>query len=110
MHRIAADVPVLLDGIDGLWLNGDRLLGVQNGARPMRIVELILSPDRTRVVAATERERAHPAWTEPVGGNISSGELVYVATGQWDRFGDGGAPAGERPPVPTEIRALPLAP
>ncbi len=109
VHRIAADVPVLLDGIDGLWLDRDRLLGLQNGARPMRIVELTLSPDRARVVAAAVRERAPSAWTEPVGGNISNGELVYVATGQWDRFGAGGAPAGERPPVPTEIRALPLA-
>ena len=108
VHRIAADVPVLLDGIDGLWLDGDRLIGVQNGARPIRIVELTLSADRTRVVAARDRERAHPAWTEPVGGNPSNDQLVYVATGQWDRFGDGGALAGERPPVPTEIRALPL--
>lgn len=108
VHRIAADVPALLDGIDGLWLGGDRLLGVQNGARPIRIVELTLSADRTRVIAASDRERAHPAWTEPVGGNPSNGELVYVATGQWDRFGDGGALTGERPPVPTEIRVLPL--
>jgi hypothetical protein len=109
VHRIAADVPALLDGIDGLWLHGERLLGVQNGARPMRIVELTLSPDRSQVVAATEPEKAHPAWTEPVGGNISNGDLVYVATGQWDRFGDGGALTGERPPVPTEIRVLPLS-
>ena len=110
VSRVATDTGFLLVGIDGIWLHGDRLIGVQNGARPMRIVELRLSPDGTRAVAASALERAHPAWTEPVGGNLSNGELVYVATGQWDRFGDGGAVAGDRPPVPTEIRALPLAP
>jgi hypothetical protein len=108
VRRIAADLPILLDGIDGLWLEGDRLIAVQNGARPMRIVELTLSPDRTRVVSSSVRERAHPAWTEPVSGSLSNGELIYVATGQWDRFGEGGSLAGERPPVPTEIRVLPL--
>jgi hypothetical protein len=110
VHRVATDTGFLLDGIDGLWRDGERLIGVQNGARPMRIVELRLSPDGTRVVAAQALERAHGAWTEPVGGNVSDGELVYVATGQWDRFGDGGAVTGDRPPLSTEIRALPLAP
>jgi hypothetical protein len=110
IHRIAAGTPVLLDGIDGLWLEGDRLVAVQNGAQPVRIVELTLSADWTRVVAAAVREKAHPGWTEPVGGNISNGELIYVATGQWERFGDGGALAGERAPAQTEIRALQLLP
>lgn len=108
VNRIAAEGPVLLDGIDGLWLDGDRLIGVQNGVRPMRIVELTLSADKTRVVAFVVREKAHPAWTEPAGGSLSDGELVYVATAQWDRFGDAGVLSGDRPPAPTEIRALPL--
>jgi len=110
IHRIAAETPVLLDGIDGLWLVGDRLVAVQNGLQPVQIVELTLSADWTRVVAAAVREKAHPAWTEPVGGNISNGELIYVATGQWERFGNGGALTGERAPAPTEIRTLQLLP
>ena len=109
VRRLATDRPLLLDGIDGLWREGERLIGVQNGARPMRIVEFTLSPDGNRIVGARERERAHSGWTEPVAGNITNGELVYVATGQWDRFGDGGAPTGERAAVPTEIRVLPLS-
>jgi hypothetical protein len=107
--RIGAEVSVLLDGIDGMWRQGETIVAVQNGARPMRIVELSLAPDARQVRGLRVLERAHPGWTEPVGGNVSNGELVYVATGQWDRFGDGGAPAGSAP-VPSEIRALPLAP
>jgi hypothetical protein len=98
----------LLDGIDGMWRHGDKIIAIQNGARRPRIVELRLSPGGRRVTALRVLERAHPGWTEPVGGSISGGELAYVATGQWDRFGDGGAPAGERAPTTTEIRSLPL--
>jgi hypothetical protein len=106
--RMATDTIVLLDGIDGLWLHRDRLIGVQNGSRPMRIVELHLEKNGTGIGGVVHLEAAHPAWTEPLGGSISNGELVYVANGQWDRFGLAGAPVDGRPPVPTEIRALDL--
>jgi hypothetical protein len=106
--RVASEVPVLLDGIDGMWRRGETIVAVQNGARPMRIVELTVSPDGKRVRNLRVLERAHQGWTEPVGGNLSGDDLVYVATGQWDRFGDGGALTGERPPAATEIRVLPL--
>jgi len=106
--RIQADAPMLLDGIDGMWRRGNDIIAVQNGARPARIVRLSMSRDGTHVTAMRVLERAHPSWTEPVGGSLAGDELVYVATGQWDRFGDGGTPRGERPPAPTEIRVLPL--
>ena len=98
----------LSDGIDGLWSHRDRLIGVQNGSRPMRIVELHLEGSGSRVGTVVNREAAHSAWTEPLGGAISGGELVYVSNGQWDRFGPGGTPFEGRPPVPTEIRVLDL--
>jgi hypothetical protein len=106
--RMTTDTIVLLDGIDGLWLHRDRLIGVQNGSSPMRIVELHLEDSGTGIGLAVNLEAAHSAWTEPLGGSISNGELVYIANGQWDRFGPGGAPVDDKPPVPTEIRALDL--
>lgn len=106
--RIATDTVVLLDGIDGMWLHRDRLIGVQNGSRPTRIVELHLEDNGTEIGLAVNLEAAHPAWTEPLGGSVSNDVLVYVANGQWDRFGPGGAPVDGKPPVPTEIRALDL--
>ena len=106
--RIGAEAPLLLDGIDGMWRRGEKIVAVQNGARPMRIIELTVSPDGKRARDLRVIEQAHPGWAEPVGGNISNGELVYVATGQWDRFGIGGALTDERSPAPTEIRVLSL--
>jgi hypothetical protein len=107
--RVATETIVLLDGIDGLWLHRDRLIGIQNGSRPMRIVELRLEGGGTGIGMAVNLEAAHSAWTEPLGGSISNGELVYVANGQWDRFGPAGAPIDGKPAMPTEIRALDLA-
>jgi hypothetical protein len=108
IRRLALDAPATLDGIDGLWRLGDRLVGMQNGARPMRIVELVLGPDQERIDAVVSRETANPAWTEPVGGALSGDSLVYVATGQWDRFGPDGTAVEGASPQPTEIRALPI--
>jgi len=107
-HRIEAAVPMLLDGIDGMWRHGNDIIAVQNGFQPKRIVALTMSPDGRRVTALRVIERGNRAWTEPTGGALSGDDLVYVATGQWDRFGEGGVPNTENPPVATEIRTLPL--
>jgi hypothetical protein len=106
--RMEADQPMILDGIDGMWRRGDTIVAVQNGMRPPRIVALAMARDGRRVTGLRVLERAHRAWTEPVGGSLAGDELIYVGTGQWDRFGEGGEQVPERPPVPTEIRALPL--
>jgi len=106
--RIDTEVPALLDGIDGMWRHGDRIVAIQNGARPPRIVELKLSADGLRVAAVRELERAHPAWTEPLGGTIVGDSFVYVATGQWDRFGEGGSVREGLVPQETDLRRLPL--
>ncbi len=107
VKRLASDVPVALDGIDGLWRYGSELIAVQNGTAPMRIVGLRLSPEGTRITARRVLEQAHPEWTEPLGGSIALGTLYYVGNGQWERF-DKGAPKPDAPPLPTQIRRLPL--
>jgi len=107
--RLGNETPIQLDGNDGLWRYGKRLIAVQNGARPMRIVSLTLSDDLLSVVDARILERAHPEWTEPVGGSIDGDALIYVATGQWDLFEAGGALGEGAEAMPTQIRRLPLA-
>ena len=105
--RLASDVPVLLDGIDGLWMHNGELIAVQNGTSPMRISAFTLSEDGTRITAARVLEQANPGWTEPLGGSISDNALIYVATGQWDRYEEGKLREGMEA-IPTEIRRLPL--
>lgn len=105
--RLASDVPVLLDGIDGLWMHNGELIAVQNGTSPMRISAFKLSKDGTRITAARVLEQAHSGWTEPLGGSISDDALIYVATGQWDRYENGNLREGMKA-IPTTIRRLPL--
>jgi hypothetical protein len=109
VSRLASDVPVALDGIDGLWRLDDELIAVQNGTAPMRIIALRLSEDGTRIIGHRVLEQAHPEWTEPLGGSIAAGALYYVGNGQWDRF-DKGQPKPDMSPIPTQIRRLRLRP
>ena len=109
VHRLGSTGSLFLDGIDGLWLDGDALIAVQNGSRPMRILRLALSPGGQSIAAENVLEQANPAWSEPLGGTITGGLLLYIGNGQWDRFGEGGAPDPDNPPGPTQIRALHLS-
>ena len=108
VSRLAAEQPMLLDGIDGLWRYGNRLIGVQNGQNPMRIVALTLSDDGYAATDMQVLEQAHSQWTEPLGGSVQNGALYYVATGQWDRFDKGGVIKEGKELEPSHIRRLPL--
>ena len=109
VYQLETDLPILLDGVDGLWRHGNELIAVRNGGSPMQIVALTLSPDGLRVVAHRVIESDVPEWTEPLGGNVADGRLYYVANGQWDRFGPGGVVVDGGTPEPTVIRSLPLS-
>jgi hypothetical protein len=106
--RVTTDLSVLLDGIDGLWWHDKTLIAVQNGTRPMRIMAFTLSDDETTITAARVLEQAHPDWTEPLGGSLEEGGLLYVANGQWARFEPGGALVEGAQPEPTQVRWLSL--
>lgn len=107
--RLASDPPIILDGIDGLWLYGDELIAVQNGTSPIRISAFKLSEDGMRVVGHRVLEQAHQDWIEPLSGSLDGGSLLYIGNGQWDRFVRG-QPAQDKPALPTQIRRLPLKP
>jgi len=105
--RLSTELPVILDGVDGLWRHDNELIVVQNGTSPMKIAALALSQDGTSVVGHRILEQAHSSWTEPLGGALGKGDLFYVATGQWDRS-VAGQPAQDKPSLPTQIRRLRL--
>lgn len=98
-----------LDGIDALLRYGNSLIAVQNGLQPARIVKLDMTEDWLTVTGVTVLEAANPDWTEPVGATIDGDRLLYVATGQWDVFGEDGSVRAGRQPQPTDIRAVELS-
>lgn len=108
VSRLASDIPVILDGVDGLWRYGNELIAVQNGTSPMRISAFELSENGMRVVGHRILEQAHSEWTEPLSGSIDGDALIYVGNGQWDRYIEGELKEGMEA-LPTQIRRLPLA-
>ena len=104
---LTTDLPLILDGVDGLWRRGDELIAMQNGTSPMRISAFRLSRDGMRVIGHRVLERAHSEWTEPLSGHLGPDALYYVGNGQWDRW-IASEPAAGKPFGPTQIRRLPL--
>lgn len=77
VSRLAANLPLILDGVDGMWRYGNELIVVQNGTSPMRIAALELSEDGPTVTGLRVLEQAHSEWTEPLGGSLGKGALYY---------------------------------
>jgi len=43
---------VAVVGLDGLYRNGDSLIGIQNGTEPERILQLLMNPAQTEITGA----------------------------------------------------------
>ncbi len=99
-----------LVGIDGLRRHGDRLLGVQNGIAPARLVEIALSTDGTRATAVRILDRPAAFPGEPTVGAVSGAEFVYVVSSQWPFWVDGGRRTADGALPPLVLRRVRLAP
>jgi hypothetical protein len=106
IFRMSAPPEMMLDGIDALIRDGNSLIAIQNGAPPLRIVQLSLSSDGLGIVGLRIVERANPAWGEPSLGAVIGDRLVYVSNPQWERYGPHGAVTGEGPIRPTQLREI----
>ena len=78
-------------GIDGLYrLDDRRLLAVQNGIAPPRVVLLTLDAAGRDVTELRTLDRHAALATEPTLGAIGDGWFVYVANSPWAAFDDHG--------------------
>jgi DNA-binding beta-propeller fold protein YncE len=76
-----------LTDIDGLYRVGHRLVAVQNGLVPPRIVVFDLTGAEDRVVGAQVLERGHPLFASiPTTGVIVDGWFYYIANAQLRAF------------------------
>jgi len=74
-------------GIDGLAATADgRLIAVQNGFAPQRIVELSLSSDGAAVESWRVLAAGIPEWQEPTLGFVREGYFYFVANSHWPSF------------------------
>jgi hypothetical protein len=81
---------VAVSGIDGLVRMGHRLIAVQNGVAPKRVIELRLDDEERRIVGWRALESATPLLTEPTHAVVVGGEVFFVADSGWEKIDDNG--------------------
>jgi sugar lactone lactonase YvrE len=94
-----------LNGIDGLYFDRGRLIAVQNGTSPERVVAFTLDPSFTRIESETIIERSTATLGDPTHGVIVDGDFYYIANSGWDVVDDhGNIKSGAKLSVPRMMR------
>jgi hypothetical protein len=102
---------VTLLGIDGLRRVIDRLIGVQNGISPPRIIEIRLDEKGSSVHTVRTLDRPSDLEGEPTVGAVLGDRYVYVASSAWPFWTDDGRRRANTGPLPlVVVREMPLPP
>ena len=107
IEPLAAPAGSTLVGLDGLiGLPDGRVLGVQNGTRPARIVRVELAPGDTSVVAVDVIESGHLTMPAPALGCVGpGGQVLVIGNAGWSRFSE-----GEPTPAPRSVPIFRVSP
>jgi sugar lactone lactonase YvrE len=105
--RIAIPKGETIAAIDGLYADGNTLIGVQNVTNPGRVIRIHLLPDgRGADRIETLLSHHHPAIDEPTTGTLVGRTFALLATTQVARFTPQGtitSPETVKPPVVMSI-------
>jgi sugar lactone lactonase YvrE len=95
-----------LNGIDGLYFDHGRLIAVQNGTSPERVVAFTLDATLTTIESETIIERATNTLRDPTHGVVIGNDFYYIANSGWDAVDDhGNMKPGAKPSVSRMMRA-----
>jgi hypothetical protein len=95
-----------LNGIDGLYFDRGRLIAVQNGTSPERVVAFTLDPSYTRIESETIIERSTDTLGDPTHGVVVDKDFYYIANSGWDAIDDhGNMKPGAKSSAPRIMRA-----
>lgn len=81
---------IAANGVDGLILRGDELIGVQNGVTPNRLVAFDLDPSHSRILGARTLARDTARIREPTHLVAVDGDLFFVANGGFGLYDERG--------------------
>jgi len=96
-----------LIGIDGLTAHKGKLLAIQNGSNPQKVIALSLSADGKSVVGLDVVAQSLAGFDEPTLGASAVGGYYFVAGSQWPKFGPGETLRDGASLNPTTILRLP---
>ena len=92
-------------GIDGLVAHKGRLIAIQNGVNPQRIIEV--HPGADGIESVTVLAQALDGWNEPTLGVSGNAGLYYIAASQWPKYGESGSLRnGAEPPSVTPVMVI----
>lgn len=97
--RLAPPADLALNGVDGLVYAEGRLVAIQNGIEPHRVIALDLSSDGTRIARSRILVMNHPALDEPTLGTVVDGALYFSANNQGHLFRD-----AKKPPKAEDLK------
>ncbi len=84
--QVESNEAVSLYGIDGLYAYKGRLIAIQNGIRPHRVVELSLDAAGTRITGSRILAMNLPEFDEPNLGQVQGDKFYFIANSHWNRF------------------------
>jgi hypothetical protein len=94
---------VAVVGLDGLYLSGDSLIGIQNGTDPARILRLRMNQAQTEITGAQVMEQSTERMGDPTHAVAVDGWIYVSANVGWNKVDDntGKLKPGEKftPPV-----------
>lgn len=96
-------------GIDGLYAWQGRLIAIQNGVLPHRVVELALDARAEAIVGWRVLEQGSPSLGEPNHAVIVRDVLTLIGNSGWDRVGEDGNLASAAPGGGPVLLRLPLS-
>ena len=99
---------VTLVGIDGLYFHDGRLLAVQNGVEPVRIVEIRLNEALDAVESLRELEARSPALEVPTTGSPSGNSFFLLANAQLGALDENNRLRPDAKLAPVVILEIPL--
>ena len=73
-------------GTDGLYFYQNKLIAIQNGISPNRVVRFGLDETLTQITDVTILEIGNPIFNEPTTGVIVGSQLFYIANSQWSHY------------------------
>ncbi len=106
-NLLALPPTISLIGIDGLFAHKGRLIAVQNGVSPQRVVEIELDDAQQAVTGIKLLAQGLTNFNEPTLGTSTDGGLIFVASSQWPKYIPGGFVAEGQTLAPTVILRLP---
>lgn len=97
-----------LNGIDGLYFHAGKLIAVQNGTSPARVIVFMLDDAFAGIDAEKIIERSSATLGSPTHGVIVDDDFYYIAHSGWDSIDDQGNLKPGAKPFPARIMRAPL--